>query len=569
MVPIDPDPQELTSYVLGELPPDEFANFEAVLRGDADLRGKAEDTIEVVDALASGLRIGPGGLSESQRNAVFDHLDTVLSGESTSPSVDETEPTVASLEVTDAAKRSAYFSPRKAFNTAAIAAGVIFVVGGAFFLGVFNSGLADKMTSAKGGSLLDELESNPMVASAEENGYEMRVRLSLPDKVTTSESLLASVDGSRDDKEKSERASWEAWLADVMSHATHSAEAATVEESAADPEGSVELAENEELAPNMESDGFRVAKVHGVSAVPVVAGSDFYETLWTNVRRESRLPERDIVAVEQLVNYFPYSYPEPAYGERLSVSVETGECPWNASHALVRVGIRGRDVPGGGSDEVVASDLGVVADFNAAMVKSYRLIGYSRCSQDAAIGGVIHDAETGADLHSNQTVTALYEVVPLQLDEVDKNREVSRRSDMKERGVHHPVGLYAGIFDRDDESSDLLSVRLIYRVPGTLQHEKEVVSVPPVMKLWRSLDDDFRFAAAVAGFGLRLKGDLPSDTLNYERIERLAKGALGRDHDGRRAEFLALVKQVKSLPECPEVPREMASEMPVLASPRR
>jgi len=179
----------------------------------------------------------------------------------------------------------------------------------------------------------------------------------------------------------------------------------------------------------------------------------------------------------------------------------------------------------------------------------------------------VHDGETGADLHSNQTVTALYEIVPLQLDEVDKNREVSRRSDLKERGVHHPVGLYAGIFDRDGDSSDLLSVRLIYRVPGTLQHEKKVVAVPPVMKLWRSLDDDFRFAAAVAGFGLRLKGDLPSETLNYDRIERLAKGALGRDQDGRRAEFLALVKQVKSLPEYPEMNKD--SEVRILASPRR
>lgn len=569
MVPIDQNPQELTSYVLGDLSPGEFDDFEAVLRGDAELRRKTEDTIEVVDALSSGLRVGPGGLNENQRNAVLDHLDAVACGESTSRSANSDVPAVSDLGYADAPQRSAYFSPRKAFNAAAIAAGVIFVVGGAFMLGVFNSGLAEMMTISKGGSLFDEVESNPMVAAAEENGYEMRVRLSLPDEVNTPEPMVASTEDGEDADEKSERASWDAWLAEVMLSATRSAEEVSAEESANDSEGSIEIYGGEELIANVESDGFREAKVQAVSAVPVVADSDFYETLWTNVRRESRLPERDIVAVEQLVNYFPYSYPEPAYGERLSVSVETGECPWNERHALVRVGIRGCDVLGGGSDEVVARDLGVVADFNAAMVKSYRLIGYARCSQDAAVGGVVHDGETGADLHSNQTVTALYEVIPLQLDEVDKNREVSRRSDLKERGVHHPVGLYAGIFDRDGESSDLLSVRLIYRVPGTLQHEKKVVSVPPVMKLWRSLDDDFRFAAAVAGFGLRLKGDLSSEKLHYERIEGLAKGALGRDQDGRRAEFLALVKQVKSLPEFPEMNKGMGGEVRVLASPRR
>jgi Ca-activated chloride channel homolog len=58
-----------------------------------------------------------------------------------------------------------------------------------------------------------------------------------------------------------------------------------------------------------------------------------------------------------------------------------------------------------------------------------------------------------------------------------------------------------------------------------------------------------RFAAAVAGFGQLLKGGKYTGDLNYDDIEKLAKGARGEDRFGYRGEFLSLVKLAQSLGE--------------------
>lgn len=48
----------------------------------------------------------------------------------------------------------------------------------------------------------------------------------------------------------------------------------------------------------------------------------------------------DSVRTEELVNYFTYDYPAPAEGEELSLAAYLSECPWNADHNLLTVGIQ-------------------------------------------------------------------------------------------------------------------------------------------------------------------------------------------------------------------------------------
>jgi Ca-activated chloride channel family protein len=69
---------------------------------------------------------------------------------------------------------------------------------------------------------------------------------------------------------------------------------------------------------------------------------------YSNTRRfifdEHRLPPKDAVRIEELVNYFPYEYPQPTGGAPFSVHAEVADCPWNAQHRLVRIGLQGRRV---------------------------------------------------------------------------------------------------------------------------------------------------------------------------------------------------------------------------------
>jgi Ca-activated chloride channel family protein len=69
---------------------------------------------------------------------------------------------------------------------------------------------------------------------------------------------------------------------------------------------------------------------------------------YANVRRfldAGQLPPPDAVRVEELINYFDYSYPAPEGGAPFAAHFEAAACPWAPEHALVRIGLKGREVP--------------------------------------------------------------------------------------------------------------------------------------------------------------------------------------------------------------------------------
>lgn len=68
---------------------------------------------------------------------------------------------------------------------------------------------------------------------------------------------------------------------------------------------------------------------------------------YANVRRyllDGVAPPPESVRIEEMLNYFTYSYPQPADDVPFSVTTEVAGCPWNAANRLVRVGIQGRNL---------------------------------------------------------------------------------------------------------------------------------------------------------------------------------------------------------------------------------
>ncbi|RTL03313.1 MAG: DUF3520 domain-containing protein, partial [Lysobacterales bacterium] len=64
-------------------------------------------------------------------------------------------------------------------------------------------------------------------------------------------------------------------------------------------------------------------------------------------------------------------------------------------------------------------------------------------------------------------------------------------------------------------------------------------------------DADTRFAVAVAAFGQWLRQDTELRGYGIDAIETLAQGARGEDGEGRRAEFVQLVRQAAALRGAP------------------
>lgn len=69
---------------------------------------------------------------------------------------------------------------------------------------------------------------------------------------------------------------------------------------------------------------------------------------YTNMRRFMNLgqaPPKASVRIEEYLNYFTYNYPEPASGENVALVSEVTSCPWNATHHLIRLGMKGKTIP--------------------------------------------------------------------------------------------------------------------------------------------------------------------------------------------------------------------------------
>jgi Ca-activated chloride channel family protein len=117
----------------------------------------------------------------------------------------------------------------------------------------------------------------------------------------------------------------------------------------------VELA----VVPNLESKGlakgrlgtdvkFVANRFESSAAVPIVSIPirTTSQTLSdvTVALNNGRWPDPKEVRIEELVNAFEYDDPAPAGDELVHLVVESGDCPWNERHRLVRIGVRAREI---------------------------------------------------------------------------------------------------------------------------------------------------------------------------------------------------------------------------------
>lgn len=75
---------------------------------------------------------------------------------------------------------------------------------------------------------------------------------------------------------------------------------------------------------------------------------------YSQIRRSlnlGSLPDVDIVRIEEIVNYFKYDYPQPTGPQPFSITTEVADCPWNAAHRLVHIGLQGRELSMDGRPE--------------------------------------------------------------------------------------------------------------------------------------------------------------------------------------------------------------------------
>jgi Ca-activated chloride channel homolog len=116
-------------------------------------------------------------------------------------------------------------------------------------------------------------------------------------------------------------------------------------------------------------DGKDVASIHAVAAEPVSTFSVDVDTgSYANVRRflmQGQMPPASAVRTEEMLNYFRYDYDVPRDRNRpFSVTTDMSTTPWNADTRLLRIGIKGYDLP---RDQRPAANLVFLVDVSGSM----------------------------------------------------------------------------------------------------------------------------------------------------------------------------------------------------------
>lgn len=180
----------------------------------------------------------------------------------------------------------------------------------------------------------------------------------------------------------------------------------------------------------------------------------------------------------------------------------------------------------------IAKDVKLQVEFNPAKVQAYRLIGYE--NRVMASEDFNDDAKDAGELGSGHTVTALYEIIPAGIKE-----EFTHTVDPLKYGVR-PAAVVT-------TSEELMTIKLRYKAPDGAVSKLIIHPVVPTLGLFNLSSNNFRFAAAVAEFGLLLRASAFKQEANYAQVISLAGGATANDAYGYRNEFINLAKQAALL----------------------
>jgi secreted protein with Ig-like and vWFA domain/anti-sigma factor RsiW len=187
----------------------------------------------------------------------------------------------------------------------------------------------------------------------------------------------------------------------------------------------------------------------------------------------------------------------------------------------------------------IAKDVKIQVEFNPAVVREYRLIGYEK--RLLAKEDFNDDTKDAGEIGAGHSVTALYELVPASLPPgttppplVDK---LKYQTDSIQLAAPAPVKTL------NPASNEALTVKLRYKEPEGTTSKLIEVPVKDDARALEKASTEFKFTAAVAGFGMLLRESSHAGALTWDIVRTLAREGKGSDTLGYRGEFLQLIEK--------------------------
>lgn len=180
----------------------------------------------------------------------------------------------------------------------------------------------------------------------------------------------------------------------------------------------------------------------------------------------------------------------------------------------------------------VARDVKIQVDFNPRHITAWRLVGYE--NRTLATEDFDDDRKDAGEIGAGHRVTAFYEVVPAGAESPARTAAPSR--------FVHPVTATAA------DSDVMLAVDLRYKLPDgdTSRKFTRQLNRDELVE-FADTAGDFRFAAAVAAYGMILRQSEFAGQATLEWVRETAAASKGPDKQGIRNEFVQMVATTHAL----------------------
>ena len=189
----------------------------------------------------------------------------------------------------------------------------------------------------------------------------------------------------------------------------------------------------------------------------------------------------------------------------------------------------------------IAKDVKIQVEFNPAAVRSYRLIGYE--NRLLAKEDFNDDTKDAGEIGAGHSVVALYEIVPANLPAGAEPRP------LVDNLKYQAPAISSAQLAEAAKTGEMMTVKLRYKEPESDLSKLIEVPTKDDGKTLTASSEEYKFSAAVAGFGLLLRDSSYKGSLSWETVRRLALDGKGADKQGYRGEFLQLIDKARGLKE--------------------
>lgn len=177
----------------------------------------------------------------------------------------------------------------------------------------------------------------------------------------------------------------------------------------------------------------------------------------------------------------------------------------------------------------IAKDVKIQIEFNPSQVAGYRLIGYENRLLNKE--DFNDDQKDAGDIGAGHTVTAFYEIIPAGNSVPGPSVDPLRYQNSQ----------------LVNTSSELATIKLRYKEPAEETSKLMAYTIRDDVMDFQSALPEFKFAVAVAGFGMLLRESDFREGITWENVRAMAATNLQEDRNGRRREFLEMVDLASAL----------------------